>query len=764
VGLGLAWIFGEAVGEAVPVLTPGVIESVLTFAGGLTVFALLSALSLRMGGWWRIGALAGLLTALTVGVTVVLQFFRVEVDGDMRPSGLQLRRTSGAIAVEAEPPTTALQVSASSFPQFLGPQRDLQVPWIDLPKRPAEEDFSVVWRRDVGAGWSGFSAVDGLAFTMEQHGRREMVTAYRLADGKRVWFHETIRRHDDPAGGLGPRSTPTFHEGQLFSLGAVGNLICFRAHSGEVLWEKDLTAEFGIPVVVSQPDSENRLDVEQSNLNWGRAASPLVVGDWVVVPIGGPRGGPQVSLAAFDRATGELQWKAGERAISYGSPALVRLLDQEQIVVTNESDVSSYDPATGRELWSHPRPGSSSGAANTSQPLAVADNQVLLTKEYGLGGELIELSRSPAGQWTTQSVWANPRVLKTKLTVAAVRDHYAYALSAGVLECVDWRTGQRTWRGDRFRHGQLLMTQQHLVVLSEDGHLTVVRIDPTEFLPVMTKRQVLSGRCWNTLCIVDNLLLARSDREAVCIRLPSDTVSPAVEQAQDTADKTPQQWLSEFETFNARGERTAALAALDGLLKQHPTETFAYYQRGCLKSWLGDFAGSVADFDHYVSLRPEVERRLWERGIAQYFVGQYQAGAKQFELYQTYHDNDVENSVWRYLCQSQTEGVERAREQLLPIQNDPRVPLMEIYRLFRGEGTEAEVLEAMTANDPSPSELASRKFYGHYYLGLYHESLGQREIALQNLQRAVEVPANSPFISRYMWDIAKVHLQHLQSR
>jgi len=304
------------------------------------------------------------------------------------------------------------------------------------------------------------------------------------------------------------------------------------------------------------------------------------------------------------------------------------------------------------------------------------------------------------------------------------------------------------------------MTQRHLVVLSEDGHLNLVEIQADEFLPVLTKRGVLNGRCWNTLCIYDDLLLIRSDREAVCLRLPTSV--PHQDAPQDSAAKTPRQWMSEFESLTANGDRPAALAVLDGLLAQYPEEFFAYYQRGCLKSWLGDFSGSVADFERYVSLRPEVERRLWERGIAYYFTGQYAQGAQQFELYQTYHDNDVENSVWRYLCQAKVGGTEQAREQLLSIQYDSRVSLMEIYHLFQGTGTEAQVLEAISANDPNPTEMTSRTFYGHYYLGLYHESLGQRERAIRHIEQAVEVPADSRFISRYMWDIARVHLQRLQ--
>lgn len=796
VALLLGWWNGLALTERLPILTVGILDTILVFAAATTLLVLCVALILRWQSRLRFAVLLGLTATLTAAIVLIPQYFDVVLDGDVRPQSLRWKQAAAALTVEADAGQSPLNLSPTSFPQFLGPNRDLSVPWFALAENARAQDCQVVWRREVGPGWSGFSAVDGLAFTMEQRGPMETVVAYRISDGKSVWFHETPGRHADPAGGVGPRSTPTFHDNLLYTLGAIGNLTCFQANTGEVKWQLDLTKEFQIPVEVNQPESADRRDVEQSNLNWGRAASPLIVGDLVVVPVGGASGQPQVSLAAFDRLTGERRWTGGQRAISYGSPTLLTLLDQPQIVLTTEAEVCGFDPQDGRELWSHSRPGNSSGDANTSQPLAVGDDQLLLTKEYGLGGEMIRLARTEEGTWSTRSLWRNSRVLKTKLTIAAVRENHAYAISGGILECVELTTGSRAWRGDRVKHGQLLLTRNHLLVMSEDGELSVVATDPREYQPLFTLPEVLSGRCWNTLCLYDDMLLVRSDREAVCLRLPTQaTADPTAELTADPTaalggiratravanfsrtetlgnqdgnsqkqESTPParplpEWLRDFEAQTAQGQRREALATLDGLLQQYPDEAFAYYQRGCLRCWLGDFTGSVADFDHYVKQRPEYEQRFWERGISYYFTQQYVEGAKQFELYQSYHDNDVENSVWRYLCQAKVDGHEAAQKQLLPIKNDPRIPLMDIYRLFRGEATQADVIAAMEAGDPSDAERQSRRFYGHYYLALYHESHDRRPEALQHIKIALEVPAQSPRVSRYMWDVAKVHAQ-----
>ncbi|MBL8855525.1 MAG: PQQ-binding-like beta-propeller repeat protein, partial [Planctomycetaceae bacterium] len=288
----VGWVNGEALIDRVPVLSLGILDTIMVFAVITTCFWLVLALLLRMSGRTRMMGLAGLFVTIGAAIFVLPQFFEFDMDGDVRPLGFRLKQASGSLPIEVEGEIAPLQVSGSSFTQFLGPNRDLTVPWLDIGQEARAVDCPVVWRRAVGAGWSGFAAVDGLAFTMEQHGNREVVVAYRVADGKRVWIHEAIRRHFHPAGGTGPRSTPTFHDNRLYTLGAIGNLVCLKANTGEVLWERDLLAEFNIPVVVSNPNSDSRTDVEQSNVLWGRAASPLIVGDLVVVPVGGPTDGP----------------------------------------------------------------------------------------------------------------------------------------------------------------------------------------------------------------------------------------------------------------------------------------------------------------------------------------------------------------------------------------------------------------------------------------------------------------------------------------
>ena len=212
---------------------------------------------------------------------------------------------------------------------------------------------------------------------------------------------------------------------------------------------------------------------------------------------------------------------------------------------------------------------------------------------------------------------------------------------------------------------------------------------------------------------------------------------------------------------STHGDSEQAIKDAGLAIKKDPELADAYYIRGRELVLVGRAREAVTDLDRYVSLRPQDELRQWERGIACYYAEQYAKGAQQFQLYQTYDDGDVENAVWHFLCVARHRGLEAARKELMPVENDPRIPLMEVYRLFQGKLQPEEVLAAARANDPAPEILASHLFYAHLYLGLYYDAVQQPELAREHLKEAIRpLPANSP-ASRYMWRVARVHAQSL---
>lgn len=396
--------------------------------------------------------------------------------------------------------------SSADFPGFLGPDRSATVDEIELDPDWTSHPPRQLWVREVGAGWSGFAAVNGFAVTIEQRDGDEWTTCYEIETGRLVWSHAIATRHETVMGGIGPRSTPTIHEGYVYALGATGVLRCLDGSTGQLVWERDLYSEFGL----DQNSSE-------ALIAWGRSNSPLIVNDKVVVPAGGPSG-MSVSLVALDRLSGETIWQAGDAQVSYSSPVLRKLAGRDQIVSVNEDCVTGHDPATGDVLWKQPFPGSSSGAANTAQPVVLADDRILLTKAYGVGAKMFRVRKDDSGRYGVELVWEHAQVLKTKFTNVSVAGPYAFGLSDGILECIDWSSGESQWKSGRYGHGQLLRVGKHLLVLSEKGVLSLVAADSSARRELATL-PVLEGQTWNNLCLYGDRLLVRNAQQAACYEL-----------------------------------------------------------------------------------------------------------------------------------------------------------------------------------------------------------------------------------------------------
>ena len=224
-----------------------------------------------------------------------------------------------------------------------------------------------------------------------------------------------------------------------------------------------------------------------------------------------------------------------------------------------------------------------------------------------------------------------------------------------------------------------------------------------------------------------------------------------------------QQLFQQFETQNTARDFSQADATLGKALALKDIPTL-HYLRGRVQFRLGQFKASVKSFDAYVKATPNAESRQWERGISMYYAEQYKRGAEQFELYQTFHDQDVENSVWRFLCMVPDTGVKKARSVMLPIENDRRIPMMKVFEMYRGTATPDEVLKDAERGDPDAKTLKGRLFYAHLYLGLYYEVLKKDELARKYIELAADKSLiGHPGINTYMWDVARVHWERLQA-
>jgi tetratricopeptide (TPR) repeat protein len=183
------------------------------------------------------------------------------------------------------------------------------------------------------------------------------------------------------------------------------------------------------------------------------------------------------------------------------------------------------------------------------------------------------------------------------------------------------------------------------------------------------------------------------------------------------------------------------------IIHNHPNDPQAYVRRGMANFKLAQINESITDFDRAETLEPRLLPYLWQRGLSYYYAERFEEGAKQFEVDLTVNAQDVEETVWRYLCIARLKGVTEARNSLLVVKNDPRLVMRSVYELFAGNCSTNDVLIA------GQKEGKRGNFYSHLYLGLYYESESNSEQSRNYILKAVnQYPLND-----YMWDLARVH-------
>lgn len=404
-----------------------------------------------------------------------------------------------ALDIEESPAPTRPKPSASApyWTDFRGPLRDghyrerpIRTSWPSGGQRP-------LWKQPVGGGYASLVAARGRAFTIEQRGPEEVVAAYDIATGRELWASTWTARFRESMGGDGPRATPTWADGRVYALGATGELRCLDETTGRVLWRTNILDDAGA-----------------SNLQWGMAASPLVVDDTLIVLPGGSNGR---SVVAYDRRTGKKAWSSLNDQQAYSSPMLVTLAGTRQLLVFSASRLMGLTPDGGELLWEHPW--RTAYDVNAGQPLVVSDNRVFVSSGYGVGGAMLELAVSD-GRWSVREVWRSNR-MKNQFTSSVLHDGFIYGLDESILACLDVASGELRWKGGRYGHGQVLLASGHLIVLSEQGDLALVPATP-ERHDELVRFPVLDGKTWNHPVIAEGYLIVRNLKEMAAFDLRAE--------------------------------------------------------------------------------------------------------------------------------------------------------------------------------------------------------------------------------------------------
>jgi outer membrane protein assembly factor BamB len=385
------------------------------------------------------------------------------------------------------------------WPQWRGPRRDgvafsadFLTDWpADCPAR--------LWQVDGAEGYSSFAVVDGRAYTMLREGGQEVVLCLDAADGKEVWRFPYDCRYSSGYGS-GPRSTPSVDGGRVYTVGATGVFHCLDAARGEKLWRHDLLSEFNAP-----PQQ------------WGIAFSPLVEGDLVYTTPGGPNGN---SLAAFDKKTGALVWKALDDAGGYSSPIGMTVDGVRQIVYFTGDAAVGVAPDTGALYWRYPWP--TDFKVNAATPIILRARQgereldyVFISSGYGKGCALLKIHLDGKGGFEAKRVYESNQ-LCSHFSSPVRHGDYVYGFNEAKLTCMELRTGEVKWQQSGFNKGSLVVVGDYLIVLGEQGKLALAEATPQGYRALAASRP-FQGRCWTVPVLADGKLFLRDEQQILCL-------------------------------------------------------------------------------------------------------------------------------------------------------------------------------------------------------------------------------------------------------
>lgn len=391
-------------------------------------------------------------------------------------------------------------VSLTDVAEYRGPHRDGIVDGPPLARDWSTDPPKKLWRQPVGGGYSAFLYVNGALVTIEQRRDNEAIVCYDAATGNEIWVYEYPALFHEQLGGDGPRATPAIVNGKVYSFGATGVLVCLDGATGREIWKTDVLK-----------------DNQVANLDWGMAGSPLVYDGKVVVNPGAQKGtGDSRALIAFDAETGAPLWGTGDTQSSYASPMLADIGGKTQILTFDAYGLIGYDAADGKKLWH--RHWKSDYDTNAAQPIVLADDHIFFSSQNG--SDLVKIEQQ-GEKWDWKSLWEKSESRNLKAAYANVihKDGFVYGLDNGILTCVELQNGKRRWKNGRYGHGQILLTGDLLLVLSEKGELVLVEANPNQFRE-LAKIQAIEGRTWNNHILVNGVAYVRNHLEMAAYKLP----------------------------------------------------------------------------------------------------------------------------------------------------------------------------------------------------------------------------------------------------
>jgi len=399
-------------------------------------------------------------------------------------------------------PSRAGEPVRAAWPQWGGPNRDFRSPAGGLASKWPEGGPVRLWARALGEGYSAILFENDRLYTMYRGGvdEDEIVICLDAATGETLWEHRY--REEPHAGhvdsfGRGPSSTPLLVGNTLFTIGVAGRMHALNKNDGEVIWSRELWGG----------------ELDGNVLPHGYSSSPVAYKDSVIVPVGGEG----ASLVAFNQDDGSVKWQAHSFRNSYSSPSILHLAGETEVVVFMAEELIGVNPDSGALRWRYPH--ANQWNHNITMPTLIDRETIFLSSpQAGARG----LKVTPDGESVkVEEIWSNRRIQFYHATTVREGD-WIYGstgtMAVTFMAAVNARTGEIGWRERGFAKANCVESDGKLLILDEDGMLSIASASPEE-LVVHSTAAILGGRAWTVPTVVGTTMYARDNSRIVAIDL-----------------------------------------------------------------------------------------------------------------------------------------------------------------------------------------------------------------------------------------------------
>lgn len=376
--------------------------------------------------------------------------------------------------------------AAADWPNWLGPNHDGTTTDEGFDPAFGKGGVEIKWTADLGVGFTGVAVADGKAYTAGWKDGNTTFYAFDAKTGKEAWSHTFPTKKYDNLNVGGPSGTASIDNGKVYHMARDGQFFCYNADNGDILWQKNLTNEYGVKVPT-----------------WGFSGSPLILDDTLYLDIG--------KIIALNKNTGQEQWATKDYGPAYSTPALITFKGKDYLAVFPATGLYVIERDGGKEV-AH-KPWKTNYGVHAATPVVIKDKFIFMSSDYNTGCALLEFTGDGV-----KTIWENKN-LKNQMATSIFHEGYLYGFDSSKLTCINAETGDEMWTQRGLGRGTVILAGETLVVLSDTGEVLTAPVSPQAFKPI-TKTKVIDGddTIWTSPTLANNHLYIRGSRgKLVCI-------------------------------------------------------------------------------------------------------------------------------------------------------------------------------------------------------------------------------------------------------